>query len=95
MDTHQQGLQKDLEEEVQNACRDALQSTLLCAQRLSDEEEVMEIDPARTETVEYEGSTPNVQISVTVQVAADDDVVMIDQQTQPPVEPAGRPPSHR
>ena len=65
MDAYQEEVRKDLEEEVENDCRDSIQPTLLCARRLSDEkDDVIEVDPPRVVTVEHDGATPQGQISV-------------------------------
>ena len=91
MDAHQEEVRKDLEGQVGNACRDSLQPTPLCARRLSDEnEDVMEVDPPRVLTVEHDGATPQVQISVVSQPAVGDDVVITTQEAQPPPDSSAR-----
>ncbi len=74
---------------MENACRESLQPTLLCARRLpNDDNEVMEVDPPRVVTLEHDGTAPPVQVSVTNQTAVENDVAMTDQETQPPPEPS-------
>ncbi len=50
----------------------------------------MEVDPPRVVTVEHDGATPQVQISVMSQPAAEDDVAMAAQEAQPPPDSSAR-----
>ena len=91
MDAHQEEMRKDLEEEVENVCRESLQPTLLCARRLPDEDnEVMEVDLPRLVTVEHDGTARPVQAPAASQPAVENDVAMTDQEAQPPPESSAK-----